>query len=322
MFKRPVVRHGVTPMLLVSLGAAMTVAGCTPSGSDGGGTGGGSSASAGATASGAASGGAAGNTTATGASSQGAGNGQGSGNGSGSGSGGPADCLLSNVSIKTGPYLSPAGTGIAAEPIILTNTGSAACVVIGWPGVAALDGSGSQIYQAARVGAKGPASTLEPGESASAVLYAVTSLGGPSYGGSSSCAQVPNLLVTPPNETHSGQVAFGSPVCVAPALTALQPGTQGTVSAPAEYYEALQLWKAGAIAASYKQGSYEVEAGNFLYNAIGAGVPGTSGYLAAAQEVTQLSSLPDAMMNPTQQAEYDADTAALDSFFGTPGLYH
>jgi Protein of unknown function (DUF4232) len=226
------------------------------------------------------------------------------------------------VSITTGPYLSPAGTGIAAEPIILKNTGSAACVVHGWPGLAALDGGGSQIYQATRIGSEGSAIALQPGSSASAVLYAVTSLGGPQYGGSSSCTQVPNLLVTPPNEVHSGQVAFGAPVCVTPALTALLPGSDAAVSAAAEYYEALRLWEVGATEASFKQGPYEVEAGNLLYNAVGAGVSGTSGFQTAADELTQLSSLPDAMLDQTQQSEFDADTAALNTFFGTSGLYN
>ena len=254
----------------------------------------------------------------------------GSGSGSNSGPGansnsGPnsvAACLLSGLSIKTGPYLSPAGTGIAAEPVILTNTGSAACTALGWPGVAALDSVGSEVYQVARVGPEGSPITLAPGQSASAVLYAVTSLGGAKWGGSSSCAQVPNLLVTPPNETHSGQVGFGSPICVTPALTALLPGTGGTVSAPAEYYEALQLWKAGATAISADQGSYEIEAENLLINALGAGVAGTGGFQAAATELTQLSGLPDAMMNSSQQAEFNTDASALNAFFGTSGLYN
>ena len=336
MFKRPVVRRGTAPiMLLVTLGAATaTLAGCAP-GTDAGGPSsavpgtsapaahqGGAPAAASAAASGGptqgSGGGSNGNNNGSG---QGSGNGS-SGSGSGSGSGVPANCLLAQVSISTGPYLSPAGTGIAAEPIILKNTGSATCVVHGWPGVAALDGGGSQIYQAARISSEGSAVTLQPGGSASAVLYAVTSLGGPHYAGSSSCTQVPNLLVTPPNEVHSGEVAFGSPICVAPALTALIAGGDAAVSAPAEYYEALQLWKAGAAQASFKQGSYEVEAGNLLYNAVGAGVSGTGGFLTAANELTQLSALPDAMLNPPQQSEFDADTAALNTFFGTSGLYN
>jgi hypothetical protein len=133
---------------------------------------------------------------------------------------------------------------------------------------------------------------------------------------------VPNLLVTPPNETHSRQIGLGSPMCVAPELTALLPGTGGTISASAEYDVALELWKQGAAAISAIQGAYELEAGDLLMNAEEAGVPGTSGFLTASAELGQLSSLPDADMNATQQSEFDSDVAALDTFFATPGLYH
>jgi Protein of unknown function (DUF4232) len=324
MTKKP----GTTVMALASLGAVLTVAGCTAASTGAAAAG----ASVSASASTAASTGAAAipitdasaQSTTTAQQDSGGGSGSGSGSGTGgSGSQSASACLLSALSIKTGPYLSPAGTGIAAEPIILTNTGSASCTVLGWPGVAALNGGGSQIYQAARIGPEGSPITLAPAASASAVLYAVISLGGPGWGGSSSCTQVPNLLVTPPNETHSGQVGFGSPVCVPPALTALLPGSGGgAVSASAEYYEALQLWKTGATAMSAAQGSYEIQANNMLVNALGAGVAGTGGFLKASQELTQLSALPDAMMSSTQEAEFNADATALNTFFGTSGLYN
>ena len=239
--------------------------------------------------------------------------------GSGSGSADAPGCVLSSLSITTGSVLSPSGIGFSAEPITLTNTGSAACAVLGWPGVAALDSAGTQVYQAARAGTHGTAITLRPGQSASAVLYAVSSLG--SRGGSS-CTQVTGLLVTPPDETHSRRIALASPMCVAPELTALLPGTGGTVSAVAEYDEAQSLWKQGASAISADQGSYEIEAGDLLENAVEAGVPGTSGFMTSAAELGQLSSLPDAMLNATQQSEFDSDVADLDGFFGTPGLYH
>ena len=321
--RRMTKKSGTTVMALASMGAVLAVAGCTASGTQGAAAAGAPPSTATATSTAA--------TPITISSAQSTttaqqDSGGGSGFGSGSGSQSAPSCLLSGLTINTGPYLSPAGTGIAAEPIILTNTGPAACTVLGWPGVAALSSSGSsasQIYQATRIGPEGSPITLAPGASASAVLYAVVSLGGAGYGGSSSCTNVPNLLVTPPNETHSGQVGFGSPVCVTPALTALHPGAGGgTVSAAAEYYEALQLWKKGAAAISAAQGSYEIQANNMLVNALGAGVAGTSGFLKASQELTQLSALPDAMMNSTQETEFNTDATALNTFFGTSGLYN
>jgi hypothetical protein len=302
---------------LICLGTALALAGCASHNAPAG-TVTGVAAGTPAPASPSASSGA--TTPAGSEGSQSAGAGQSAGSGSGSV---PASaCALGSLSITTGPVLSPAGIGFVAEPIILKNTGSAACGLHGWPGVAAVNGGGAQVYQAARAGSEGSAITLQPGASASSVLYAVTSLGGPGRAGAPSCTQVTGLLVTPPNETHSQHIGFGSPLCVAPELTALLPGTSSTVSATAEYAEALLLWKDGASAISAVQGAYELEAGDLLENAEEAGVSGTSGFLTAAAELGQLSSLPDAMLNSVQQSEFDTDVAGLDSFFSTPGLYH
>lgn len=304
-------RRGTPTMALICLGAALALAGCSsgklPSSAVTG-------AAAGTPASAAASADS-GTTAPTGSQvSQSA--------SSGSGSVSASGCVLSSLSITMGPALSPAGIGFAAEPIILKNTGSATCSLLGWPGVAALDSGGTQVYQAARAGSEGSAITLQPGGSASAVLYAVTSLGGPGHAGAPSCTQVTGLLVTPPNETHSEHIGFSSPICVAPELTAVLPGVAATVSAAAEYNEALLLWKQGAAAISAVQGAYQIEAGDLLENAEEAGVSGTSGFLTAAAELGQLSSLPAAMLNSVQQSEFDTDVAGLDVFFATPGLYH
>lgn len=312
-----VYRGATFAVALVCLGAALSLTGCSANGPEAGAT---TRAGAEKTVPVSTAPVTASSTAADGASSPSSAAGQGSGAGSGAVT--AAACVLSGLSVKTGPALSPAGVGFVADPITLTNTGSAACSVIGWPGVAGLDGSGTQVFQAARAGSQGSAITLAPGKSASAVLYAVTSLGGPGHSGAPSCAQVPHLLVTPPNETHSREIGFGSPMCVAPELTALLPGTGGTVSAAAEYAVALELWKQGAAAVSASQGAYELEAGDLLMNAEEAGVPGTSGFLTASAELGQLASLPDANMNSTQQSEFDSDVSTLDSFFATPGLYN
>ena len=47
----------------------------------------------------------------------------------------------------------------------------------------------------------------------------------------------------------------------------------------------------------------------------------TSGYPAAINELSQLASLPDAMLTTQQQSEFSTDVSALDIFFDTPGLY-
>jgi hypothetical protein len=230
--------------------------------------------------------------------------------------GGVPECRIGELAISLGPDFSSGAPGVSQRPIIFKNTGTATCFVVGFPGVAALDGGGSQIYQAARVNSEGPKVTLQPGESASALLATVNLAANP-------CPSVPALLVTPPDETHSARVSFGRTVCVAPTITTLAPGTNGgdTTQAQTQFSEAQQLWKTGATATSVDQGSYWQQAASLLTNAVQSGAPGTAGFTEAAQELTQLVSLPDAMQSAAQQAESIHDVTQLNIFFGTPGLY-
>lgn len=316
MFKRIVVLRGAAPLALVSMGAALTLSGCTAAG-----TGTGAVASAGSSVS--AAPGASGNSTAAAGQTAPAGAGASTGAGAGSGGGAAAsDCLLSGLSVQLNPELSSSTAAIVAQPVTLTNKGSSACTVLGWPGVAALDVHGNQAFQAIRIGSETSKITLQPGAEASAMLYTVPALGAPG-GGGPVCEPIPNLLVTPPNETHSQQVVLALPVCVAPALSALVPGS-GTAApnGAAAFAEAKGLWQAGAPAISANQGAYWSEAGNVLDNAVSSGASGTSGYSTAGQELAQLASLPDAMQTSAQNAEYHSDITALNSFFGTPGLYN
>jgi Protein of unknown function (DUF4232) len=227
-----------------------------------------------------------------------------------------AECKLTGLTISLGTALPPGAPGISQRPIIFRNTGAAACFVVGFPGVAALGGDGSQIYQAARVNSPGPRITLQPGQDASAMLDTVYQLSSP-------CPTVPALLVTAPDETHSREIAFAATVCAAPTITTLAAGTNGgdATQAQSQFSEAQQLWKTGATADSAEQGAYWSQAASLLTNAVQSGAAGTAGFSKAAQELTQLASLPDAMQSAAQQSEATQDTALLNTFFDTPGLY-
>jgi hypothetical protein len=85
--------------------------------------------------------------------------------------------------------------------------------------------------------------------------------------------------------------------------------------------EARQEWSAGAGSISAGQAGYWLRAAKDLEAAVAAKAPGTSGYSNAANQLVQLSKLPDAMQTPAQSKEATALTAALDSFFGTNGMY-
>ncbi|HTV11001.1 MAG TPA: hypothetical protein VME20_03995 [Acidimicrobiales bacterium] len=87
------------------------------------------------------------------------------------------------------------------------------------------------------------------------------------------------------------------------------------------FAQAAQGWRAGAAAISAEQGFYWLGAAKALEAAVAAGAPGTGGYSNAAQQLARLSRLPDAMLTAAQERQLSALTAALDSFFGTNGLY-
>jgi hypothetical protein len=85
--------------------------------------------------------------------------------------------------------------------------------------------------------------------------------------------------------------------------------------------QARQEWSAGAHSISAGQAGYWLRAAQDLDAAVAAKAPGTSGYSNAANELVELSKLPDAMQTPAQSKEATALTAALNVFFGTNGMY-
>ena len=72
---------------------------------------------------------------------------------------------------------------------------------------------------------------------------------------------------------------------------------------------------------SADQGTYLTQAATDLNGAISSGATNTSGYATAVAELQQLASLPDADQTAAQSSEFQSDTTALNTFFGTSGLY-
>jgi hypothetical protein len=128
-----------------------------------------------------------------------------------------------------------------------------------------------------------------------------------------------------PGSASSGPVVTATVTATATTTatataTATVTATPKAASRPA-YDAAKSQWKQGATAISADQGKYWTKAASQL--TAGASTDGgdTSGYLAAAAALTELTSLPDAMQTPAQNATYHADIDALNAFFHTPGLY-
>jgi len=86
------------------------------------------------------------------------------------------------------------------------------------------------------------------------------------------------------------------------------------------YAAALTDWQSGASASSAAQGQFWAGAKASLQQGEQTDT-NTSGYPVAINELTQLASLPDAMLTVEQQAEFNTNVSALDTFFDTPGLY-
>ncbi len=119
---------------------------------------------------------------------------------------GPSACTTTNLTVSLG---TPEGTaGSAIYPLHLTNKGTAACTVTGYPGVSFVaPGSGAQVGKpASRSPGSAPTVTLSPGAEATAELQVTDYLNYPP----SSCAATPvaGLRVYPPANTASAFVAF------------------------------------------------------------------------------------------------------------------
>ncbi|HTW98220.1 MAG TPA: hypothetical protein VMD59_05545 [Acidimicrobiales bacterium] len=105
-----------------------------------------------------------------------------------------------------------------------------------------------------------------------------------------------------------------------PAHTCTPPNDSGALLLT-YYAEARQQWWSGSTSVSAGEGAHWLRAAHDLEAALTAKAPGTSGYAAAAAELTKLSKLPDAMLSAAQSNELGTFTASLDAFFDANGLY-
>jgi hypothetical protein len=137
------------------------------------------------------------------------------------------------------------GVGLShiSQILLFTNTSQTACTLAGYPGVAALDGQGTQVEQAQRQpsGYLGglqnqstviPTVTVTPGGSVSAMVEGID---GP-MGTATSCPYFPAFLVTPPGLTRSfnvpmstvGGASSGFPGCAPLQVHPVVPSTTGS----------------------------------------------------------------------------------------------
>jgi hypothetical protein len=136
------------------------------------------------------------------------------------------------------------------------------------------------------------------------------SAAGPATAASSAPATTAPAPATVPSTAPSTPSTGTTPVTAPP--TGGSKTTSGAFAS--EVAAAKAQWKAGAKAISADQGLYWIKAATDLAGA------GTT-YIKQVGELTELATLPDAQQTSAENAEYHKDIDALNSFFGTPGLY-
>jgi hypothetical protein len=219
-------------------------------------------------------------------------------------------CGNSSLAVTRAPSQGAAGHG--AFWLLFRNVSHSTCSLYGYPGLDALDSHGHVLAHAQRTlsGAMaGPGVvrtvTVLPGHFASATVEWLNF--NPVTSGA--CRFSSSVATTPPNTTHTVHL----PVSVSICRLQVHPTVAGT-SGNNAFAGAQAAWITGAKAVSANQGIYWTQAENDL-KAAGAA------FATQIAQLKQLISLPDANQTPTQNAEYHHDISALNTFFGTPGLY-
>ncbi len=131
---------------------------------------------------------------------------------------------------------------------------------------------------------------------------------------STSTTRLPPTTTPPtaPPSTPAPTTSTPTPTTSTPPATTAQP-PPGFTAAKAE-------WQQSATTYSYERPIYWSAAAADLTAAVNSGASGTEGFASAVAELQQLLSLPGNMLNPSQAEQFQADTGALNAFFGTSGL--
>ena len=131
-----------------------------------------------------------------------------------------ADAHCATTQLKATLGQPDAGAGQVRTPLVLTNTGSAACDLRGFPGVSLLDASGKQMGQpAGREGSEGTTVVLKPGGSATATLHTNSGIAGNCTGPSVA------LRIYPPDNTQAIELPTQYTACGTFMVTTLVAGT-------------------------------------------------------------------------------------------------
>jgi hypothetical protein len=99
------------------------------------------------------------------------------------------------------------------------------------------------------------------------------------------------------------------------------PSSTLSTTPPARAAAAILEWERGATVPSYQQSAYLRKAAADIEQLLHGGIPNPSDFQTAERELLQLASLPETSDSTAQRAEATHDVRALNTFFGTTGLY-
>jgi len=128
----------------------------------------------------------------------------------------------------------------------------------------------------------------------------------------------PRPLPRPPTIPPPTALPPATTTTTTTTTTTAPPAPQGP-SGPG-YAAALQQWEESLNSPAAFSNQYQMQAASDLQSGLSTDTGNTSGYQTAIAQLTELASIPITSLTPEQMAEGEALTAALDTFFNTPGL--
>lgn len=126
------------------------------------------------------------------------------------------DCTTDSLSAEVTPAEGGGAAGSVYWSVILTNTGSVECSLLGYPGVSFADASGAQVGEPAeREVGDGPVVTLAPGGSAVAALKVTN----PGVIDGCTPTTASSVIIYPPDQTESLTATAEIEVCAEQSST-------------------------------------------------------------------------------------------------------
>lgn len=215
-----------------------------------------------------------------------------------------------NSSLAVTRTFTQGGAGHGWMALIYRNVTSQTCTVYGYPGLDAISSTGHVLAHATRTlsgygsGAHLSTVTIRPGGYASAGVEWLNF--NPHTSGPCAFSTTVNTIVANTSTVHRLRVS------VSACSLQVHPTVAGTPQYP-NYGPAQAYWIGGSKVIAANTNLYLAKAEAWLKAA--------KIYPAQVAQLAQLISLPITGLTPAQIKTARADTAALDAFFGTPGLY-